>query len=96
MDKLLVLTLDICQQAKKGNVYKAIKELISQKVKLNLMKENKSIKDVISGNMLKRFTDFKNVVQDAELYQVIYDLIEIAFIEYMNIDRKSTRLNSSH
>ena len=94
MDKLLVLTLDICQQAKKGNVYKAIKELISQKVKLNLMKENKSIKDVISGNMLKRFTDFKNVVQDAELYQIIYDLMEIAFIEYMNIEKKdSMQLN---
>ena len=86
-DKLLELTLDICQQAKKGNVYKAIKELISQKVKSNLIKENKSIKDIISVNILKRFTDFKNVVQDYELFKVIYDLMEIAFIEYMNIEK---------
>ena len=86
-DDLLKLTLDICQQAKKGNVYKAIKELISLKVKNNLMEENKRIKDIICRNILKKFTNFKNVVQDAELYQEIYDLIEIAFIEYMNIEK---------
>ena len=86
-DDLLKLTLDICQQAKKGNVYKAIKELISLKVKNNLMEENKGIKNIICRNILKKFTNFKNVVQDAELYQEIYDLIEIAFIEYMNIEK---------
>ena len=42
---------------------------------------------ILVKNILKKFTNFKNVVQDAELYQEIYDLIEIAFIEYMNIEK---------
>ena len=87
LDDLLKLTLDICQNAKKGKIYKAIKEIICKKVKSNLRKVNENTKKIICNNILKKTMDFKKTLNDEELYQDIYNLIEIAFIEYINLGK---------
>ena len=88
LNDLLKLTLDQCQKAIKGNIFKEIKNKICDKVKNNLKKKNESIKYNIGDNILKQFINFRKVLKEDELYEIIYNYLEIAFIEYMNNEQK--------
>ena len=92
LDDLLKLTLEVCQNAKKGNVYKAIEKDIYEKVKTRLGIINDNIKGNISSKMLKKFINFYKLVEDDGLYKEIYKYIEIAFIEYMNYQNENITL----
>ena len=92
LDDLLKLTLEVCQNAKKGNVYKAIEKDIYEKVKTRLGIINDNIKGTISRKMLKKFINFYKLVEDDGLYKEIYKYIEIAFIEYMNYENENITL----
>ena len=87
LNNLLQLTLDVCQKAKKGNIFKAIKKKICNKIQKNLEKKNENIKYNISNNMLQKLNNFKKVVDENELFGVIYNYLEIAFVEYMKSEQ---------
>ena len=86
LNDLLQLTLEECQKSVKGNVFLAIKKKVSEMVISNLKEINKNIKFSINNNMADKLMNFKKVVNGNDLYQLIYQFIEIAFIEYINIE----------
>ena len=87
LNDLLKLTLNECQKAKKGSIFKAIEEKICNKVEINLKKVNESIKLKIGNDMEQKLNNFQNVVDENELFRVIYSYIEIAFVEYMKYEQ---------
>ena len=85
LDDLLKLTLEECQNAIKGNVFEAIKKKLSENVISKLKEINQKIKISINNTMVEKLINFKKVVNNNDLYQMIYEFIEVGFIEYIKI-----------
>ena len=85
LDDLLKLTLEECQNAIKGNVFEAIKKKLSENVISKLKEINQKIKISINNTMVEKLINFKKVVNKNDLYQLIYEFIEVGFLEYIKI-----------
>ena len=92
LNDLIKLTLDICKKSVNGNVYKSIREKIKEKIILNMKEINKNIKFNISNNILEKILNFDKVKKRNELYDFIYSLLEIEFIEYMDEQNENLEL----
>ena len=88
LNELLKLTLDESQKATKGIVFKEIKNKICNKVKQNLTKENANIKLNIGRDILNKFINFRKVLNESDLYECIYNYLEIGFLKYMSFEQK--------
>ena len=86
LNDLLKLTLDECKKSVKGNVFKAIKKKLSDIVISKLKQININIKLSVNNNMAEKLINFKKVVSGNDFYNLIYQFIEIAFIEHIKID----------
>ena len=93
LNDLIKLTLDICKKSVNGNVYKSIREKIKEKIISNMKEINKNIKFNISNNILEKILNFDKVKKRNELYDFIYSLLEIEFIEYMDEQNENLELN---
>ena len=92
LNDLIKLTLDICKKSVNGNVYKSIREKIKEKIISNMKEINKNIKFNISNNILEKILNFDKVKKRNELYDFIYSLLEIEFIEYMDEQNENLEL----
>ena len=88
LNELLKLTLDESQKATKGIVFKEIKNKICNKVKQNLTKENANIKLNIGRDILNKFINFRKVLNERDLFECIYNYLEIGFLKYMSFEQK--------
>ena len=67
-----------------------IKEKICENVRIKILELTKKIKYNIINNMLEKFMNFKKVIKENELYQLIYNYIEFSFIEYIKSVKHDT------
>ena len=52
---------------------------------MKILELTKNIKFNIINNMLEKFMDYKKVIKENELHQLIYKYIELGFIEYIKL-----------
>ena len=95
LNDLLKMTLNQCQQSIKGNVYRSIENIISQSIKKDLEKINADIKCNINNKLLNKFFDFNKKVNENDLYESIYNYIQIFFIEYMYFENNDDKIELS-
>ena len=85
LNDLLKITLDECKKSVNLNILNDIKEKICENVRIKILELTKKIKFNIINNMLEKFMDFKKVIKENELHQLIYRYIELGFIEYIKL-----------
>ena len=92
LDNLLNETLKICKKAKKGNIFKEIREKSFDKIEKYLVERNKGNKIKACNKIVNIFTSyFSEILNDNEFNQFInYLLLENIFLEYLNSDNQHT------
>ena len=91
LNDLLKITLDECKKSVNLNILNDIKEKICENVSIKILELTKKIKFNIINNMLEKFMNFKKVIKENELYQLIYNYIEFSFIEYIKSVKHDTK-----
>ena len=95
-DDLLNKTLEICQNAVKGNVFNKIKSKINEQLINTFNDINKDIKININKKILNKFIqEFNEVLNDDKLLEFIFELLEINYIEYMKNNNKEEKKHLS-
>ena len=89
-DDLLNKTLEVCQKAVKGNIFNKIKMNIKE-ILINIFnKINIDIKKDINIRIVTKFIEeYKNVLNDQQLSEFIFDLLELNFVEYIKSYNKN-------
>ena len=84
LNDLLKLTLDVCSKYKNENLFNSIKKKICELINIQILEKTKNAKYNIIINIVKKFINFKNIVENKYLIELIYSYLEICFIEYIN------------
>ena len=84
LNDLLKLTLDVCSKYINENLFNSIKKKIRELIIIQIFKITKNTKTDIINNIVQKFINFKNTVENKYLIKLIYRYLEICFIEYIN------------
>ena len=83
-DELLNKTLEICNNAVKGNIFNKIKSKINEQLITIFNDINQDIKININKKIVNKFTqEYNKLLNDDKLLEFIFDLLEINYVEYM-------------
>ena len=85
LNDLLKLTLDVCSKSVNENLFNSIKKKICECANIHILEVTKNARYNIINNIIQKFTNFKNVVENKNLIELIYNYLEICFIEYKDI-----------
>jgi len=93
LDDLLSETLKICKKSSKGRIFENIKEISKKDIEIKFKKKNNALKKYITKNIVSKFiNEFKNVLNDEELNQYIFNLFGSIFVEYMKSDNQNENI----
>ena len=98
LDNLLNETLDAYKNAKKGNIYKLIREKSFETIEKKYKEKNKSIKINLINKIINNITkDFNKVLTDDELLKYVFDLFESIFLEFIeSYNKKDIKLTQEN
>ena len=91
LNELLNLTLDVCKNYEKGNIYKSIREIASKKLIEVFKKKNDELKRIADEKIISKFiSDYKTALNSKEgLLNFIYDLYKICFLEFLKDEKEN-------
>ena len=93
LDELLSETLKICKKSTKGKIFEKIKEISRKNIEKTFKEKNDILKKDITKNIISKFiNEFKNVLNDEELNQYVFNLFESIFVEYMKSDNQNENI----
>ena len=98
LNKLLKETLEEYKKAKKGNIYKLIREKSFETIEKKYKEKNKLIKKNVINNIIKNITKYFNkVLTDDELIKYVFDLFESIFNEFIeSYNKKDIKLTQEN
>ena len=90
LNELLNLTLEVCQNYEKGNIYNNLKCLASKEIIKIFKEKNNEIKRNVDEEIINKFiSDFTQVLNgEEEIMNFIYNLYEIAFLKFLDDDKE--------
>lgn len=92
LDNLLNKTLEVCQSADKGDVLNKMKAIVTQSITDVFNKINSDIKIYNVNNIVYKFmNEFTRVLNDKELVDYIFTLLEHFLSEYMKFDKNENK-----